>query len=133
MKIPFAKILRRYTKSIPDKVKSRLELSFPDAKNIDWEDKGHVFEAIFYLNDVEHIAQISGKGELLEYKKNLWPEELPDNIKKECNCSGEIMNGIVITRGQEVYYEVIIRDTKLDRFVFVYNNSGELLDSRPLQ
>jgi hypothetical protein len=133
MKIPFAKIFRRYTKTIPEVVFRQLKESFPNAKNIDWEYKDHHYEAVFYLNDSEYIAQISEKGILLESKKNLWPDQLPDNIKSESNCTGEIMNVILITRGDEQLYEVIIRDERLDRFLFVYNITGDLIDSRPLQ
>ena len=71
MKIPFAKIFRRYTKSIPELVINRLERDFPNAKNIDWEQKDQIFEAIFYLEGVKHITHITKKGILLKFKKNL--------------------------------------------------------------
>jgi len=107
MKFPFSKIFKSPTKEIPEVVKKQLENCFPNAKNIEWELKNQIYEAIFYLSDVEHIAQISKKGDLLEYKKNLWPGELPDVIKNAGSSFGEIMNGIIIYRGEEVFYEMI--------------------------
>ena len=101
-------------------------------KNKRLELKNHIYEAIFYLNDVEHIAQISDKGVLLEYKKNLWPDELPDVIKKAGNSFGEIMNGIVIYKDEEVFYEVIIRNEKLDRFEYLFGQNANLLNSQLL-
>lgn len=128
MKFPFFKIFKSQAKTIPGDVKKQLDFCFPNAKNIEWEFKNHIYEAIFYLYDVEHIAQFSKKGELLEYKKNLWPDELPEIIKKAGNAHGEIMNGIIIYRGQETIYEMIIRNEKLDRYEFLFTKNGELLN-----
>lgn len=132
MKIPFINIFKSQKKSVPDSVKSLFAEKFPDSKNTEWEQKGAVYEAIFYLNDIEHIARFSGKGILEEYRKNLWPDELPDNIKIIGASFGEIMNGIIIFRGEEILYEVIIRDEKLDRFEYLFDNNGEVLKSKLL-
>jgi len=132
MKFPFSKIFKSQSKTIPGDVKKQLDNCFPNAKNIEWEIKNNICEAIFYLNDIEHIAQISKKGDLLEYKKNLWPDELPDNIKKAGSVHGEIMNGIIIYRGEEIFYEMIIRNEKLDRFEYLFDKNGDLLDSHLL-
>jgi len=132
MKFPFSKIFRSQAKAIPVVVKKQLENCFHNAKNIEWEVKNSIYEAIFYLNDVEHIAQFSKSGDLLEYKKNLWPDELPDAIKNAGVNFGEIMNGIIIHRGEEILYEVIIRNEKLDRFEFVFKENGEKVSSNLL-
>ncbi len=129
MKIPFSTIFKSNSKKVPGEVKKQLEKCFPNAKNIDWEVKNDTCEAIFYLNDVEHIAKISKDGILREYKKNLWPDELPGIIKNAGFAFGEIMNGIVIHRGEEVLYEVIIRNEKLDRFEYVFKENGEKVSS----
>jgi hypothetical protein len=129
MKIPFSNLFRSQSKTIPAEVSKQLEACFPHAKNIDWEIKGEVCEAIFYLGDVEHIAKISKKGVLIEYKKNLWLEELPEEVKTAGSSFGEIMNAIVIHKGDEVFYELIVRNEKLDRFENKYNQNGEMLKS----
>ncbi len=129
MKFPFTNIFKSQSKQIPGQVKKQLGKLFPNAKNIDWEVKNDIYEAIFYLNDVEHIAKFSKKAELTEYKKNLWPDELPDAIKNAGVYFGEIMNGIVIYRGAEIFYEVIIRNEKLDRFEYIFNENGEKVSS----
>jgi hypothetical protein len=127
MKFPFSKIFKSQTKAIPEVVKKQLEKCFSNAKNIEWELKNNIYEAIFYLNDVEHIAQFSKKGELVEYKKNLWPAELPDSIKLAGSTYGEIMNGIIIHKSEEIFYEVIIRDEKLDRFEYLFSQNGTII------
>ena len=62
MKLPFINIFTSQKKSIPDSVKSMFADKFPDAKNTEWEKKKAIYEAIFYLNDIEHIARFSEKG-----------------------------------------------------------------------
>ena len=132
MKLPFLNIFKSQKKSIPDSVKSMFSTKFPDAKNTEWEKKKAIYEAIFYLNDIEHIARFSEKGVLEEYRKNLWPDELPENIKIAGAAFGEIMNGIIIYRGEEILYEVIIRNEKLDRFEYLFDKKGEVLKSQLL-
>jgi hypothetical protein len=132
MKIPFLNIFKSHSKQIPGTVKKQLEKSFPGAKNIDWEIKNDIFEAIFYLNDVEHIAKFTNQGTLLEYKKNLWLTELPEEINKSGGIFGEIMNGIVVNRNDVLFYELIIRDTKLDRYVYLFDDKGILQESHLL-
>lgn len=132
MKIPFINIFKSQKKSIPDSVKSLFAEKFPDSKNTEWEQKGAVYEAIFYLNDIEHIARFSAKGILEEYRKNLWPDELPENIKTTGASFGEIMNAITIYRGYDILFELIIRDEKLDRFEYLFKNDGEVIKSEKL-
>lgn len=132
MKIPFINIFKSQKKSIPDSVKSLFAEKFPDSKNTEWEQKGAVYEAIFYLNDIEHIARFSAKGILEEYRKNQWPDELPENIKTTGASFGEIMNAITIYRGYDILFELIIRDEKLDRFEYLFKNDGEVIKSEKL-
>jgi hypothetical protein len=129
MKISFAKIFKSHAKTVPAIVKSELFNHFPEAINIDWDSKQELWEAVFYVNDVEHIAQISETGVLKEYKRNLWPNELPGQIAAESNKCGEIMNGIVIFKEDGQFFEVIVRDTKLNRTLLLFNQEAVLLSS----
>ncbi len=129
MKFPFSKIFKNPNKKLPTVVEKKLKNIFPMAKNMEWEQKEDIFETIFYLDDIEHIAKFSKEGEIPEYKKNLWPAELPENIKKEGAKFGEIMNGIIIFRGTDLFYEMIIRNEKLDRYEFLYDQNGKLISS----
>jgi hypothetical protein len=72
------------------------------------------------------------EGSVLEYKKNLWLNELPAQINKSGGAFGEIMNGIVVNRDNVLFYELIIRDTKLDRYVYLFDDKGNLMESHLL-
>ena len=132
MKNLFSRIFGNQSKSIPEIVGKKLELTFPNALNIEWEKKGEMYEAVFYVDDVEHIALISKTGSLIEYKKNIWLEELPEVVKTGGNALGEIMNVILIYHGEEVFYELIIRNHKLDRFEYLFDNTGVALRTKKL-
>ena len=132
MKNPFAKIFKNSPKAIPEKILSELNHHFPDTIKIEWETKKGNYEAIFYFNEVEHIALISSDGQLIEYKRNLWPNELPRKISDECNQLGEIMNAIAIYRAGKKNFEVIARDSKFKRKLFLFDESANLVSSRKL-
>lgn len=129
MKNSFLKLFKSHSKPVPDSVKNELSANFPNAINVDWEIRKHGYEAIFYVEEVEHIARFSEKGELLETKKNLWPGELPETIAAKCRELGEIMNVIAITRQQELLFEVIIKDAAFKRKLLLFDKSANLVDS----
>ncbi len=132
MKNPFASLFKTQKKSIPQKVKEALELNFPGAINIDWDKKNSGYEAIFYLDEIEHISFFSAEGILLECKKNLWQNQLPPNIISSCHNQGEIMNAISIKRGNDLFFEVIIRDKDLNRTLLLFDQNCVQLKSEKI-
>jgi hypothetical protein len=132
MKNPFSKIFGTYPKPVPEPVRTELNRYFPNAINIEWEHKKNDYEAVFYLNDIEHIARVSETGELTEYKKNLWPEELPEDISGKSRELGEVMNSIAIYKSGACFYEVIIRDTRFKRKLLLFDEAGNLLNAGKL-
>ncbi len=131
MKFLFSKIFTQ-SKAVPERIQKELLISFPDAINIDWEIKDKSYEAIFYLNDVENIATISAEGNLVEHKKNLWPGELPTGVFSQSAGLGEIMNAIAIHKGNSLFYEVIIRDSKFQRTLLIFSGNGILSEKRKI-
>ena len=129
MKNNLLKIFGQTTKKIPDTIIQQLIQQFPDAINIEWDVKNEYYEAVFYVNETEHIAKIVKDSGLTGYKKNLKLDELPELITSECQKSGEIMNAIAIFTKNSVLYEVIIRDINFNRTLLLLSKSGELLES----
>ena len=132
MKNPFSKIFGNYPKPVPEPVKNELVKHIPSAINVECEHKKNDYEAIFYLNDIEHMARISEAGELTEYKKNLWPDELPENIAAKSREWGEVMNSIAIFKPDASLYEVIIRDNLFKRKLLLFDEAGNLLNEGKL-
>ena len=132
MKIPFRNIFSNKRKEIPEAVVAGFDRQFPGAFNIDWDLKKHGYEAIFYIDDVEHIARLSDEGVVLEHKRNLWLKELPGEIAAACIPLGEIMNCIVITKEGTRYFELIVRDSNLIRSLYLFDESARLINSRQL-
>ncbi len=126
MKNIFSAIFKSHVKNVPNTVVKCLTNHFPEAINVEWEAKENIFEAVFYLNEIEHIAYINEKGKLIEYKKNLWINELPISINAEAEKIGEIMNAIVIYRTPEQFYEIIVRNKEFNRTLMLFNSNGIL-------
>lgn len=120
-------LFKSFKKEIPEIVQKELMFHFPDALNVDWYPLEDIYEAVFYIVDVEHIAKISKLGKLFEYKKNLWVSEVPELIKSNCQNEGEIMSAIAIYYGSEINYELIIRDEQLVRNMLLFDKTGKLL------
>lgn len=119
-------------KQIPEKVKETLLAQFPEALNVEWDSQKGVYEAVFYVNEIEFIAKISEDLGIIEYKKNLRLDELPSHLTDECIKSGEIMNAIAINKGADVFFEVIVRDKKMERSALLLDQSGKLLQKNHL-
>jgi hypothetical protein len=132
MKLDISKIFASPLRKIPTVVKDKLNEKFPNAINIDWEKKEELFEAVFYVNDIEHIAVLNAHGNILEHKKNIWPDQLTGNILNECLNKGEIMSVICIEKNDESLIEVIVKDENFNRTVFVFNDQSALVESRKL-
>ncbi|MBN2636804.1 MAG: hypothetical protein JXR61_11080 [Prolixibacteraceae bacterium] len=123
----FKKIFSTAPKKVPESAQQFLISKFPDAINVEWEFKDGFFETIFYLKEVEHIAKISDTKGIIEYKINLNPAELPVHVSSSDDIHGEIMNVIEIHREDELFYEIVVRDRKLNRMLLFLNSNGELL------
>lgn len=132
MKNLFTKIFRGISKPVPEEIQEQLGKHFPNAINIEWDHKKNYYEAIFYVDDVEHIAQFSEEGMFTGYKKNIWPNELPEIIAVKCHEWGEIMNSIAIIREGTRTYEIIIRDSGFKRKLLLFDESANLLNKEKL-
>jgi hypothetical protein len=112
----------------PNRVKETLFKHFPSARSQEWSKSKSYFEVIFYENDAEKIARISNKGDLLEYRINLKPEfltrSLPESIIDCAKVEGEIMNCITVHLYDKLYYEFIVRDHSLIRYLLLLDADG---------
>ncbi len=104
----------------------------PKRSNIDWSEKEAKFEAIFYQDDIEYIAMFDQQGLLEKYTMYLTPDLLPVAIKTHMDQLGEIMNAVLINEGNQLLYEVIIRDANLKRYVLMVDQLGKVLEERKL-
>ncbi|MBN1117174.1 MAG: hypothetical protein JXA77_08220 [Bacteroidales bacterium] len=106
--------------------------NFKDAVNIEWFNKSDHFEAIFYKNNLEHIAIYSLTGILTEYRVNLPSDYLPEPIKNKALVKGEIMNSVMRNKGNMLEYEVIVRDKESNRNQLIFSDVGNLIEEQKL-
>jgi hypothetical protein len=101
--------------------------NFKNPVNVEWFSKGDSYEAIFYLDNLEVIALISTNGEVLECKRFIPRETMPDPIKIASAQHGEIMNVVQIENSEGINYEVIVRDESLIRSVIYLDKDAHLI------
>jgi len=124
----FENILRDSKTAVPEAIRYSFSQNFPDALNTEWYINVHIFEAVFHENDLEKIAFFDYNGTLIETKVNILKTGLPYYILDAASSHGEIMNAIEITSIAKKRYEIILRDDKLTRYVYYFDEEGNLLN-----
>lgn len=132
MKNILSKIFKFSSVSLPSKVKDSFFEKFGDSINVEWLHTDDIYEAIFYLEEIEHIAHFDTVGKLLNLKKNLPIHTTPEHIKEKAALHGELMNVIEIREEEIIGYELIIRDETLIRFSLLLNEKGGLIQKSKL-
>jgi len=127
MKNILTQILKFSKVSLPAKVKASFLERFGDSINVEWLHLDESYEAIFYLEEIEHIAHFNPDGKLINLKKNLPLSTAPGHIIQKAALHGELMNVIEISEDEIVGYELIVRDHDLIRFSILLNEKGGLI------
>lgn len=127
MKKELMKIVKSASITVPTACIEAFEKNFSRAINIEWQRAPHHFEAIFYQDNLEYIALFEDDGTLLEYRKSVPEGYLPHAIRKLVFEKGEVMNRLMVNRGNELFYEVIYRDKALDRFMLLISDEGKII------
>ena len=132
MKNILSKIFNFTNINLPASVKTAFAERFGKPLNVEWLQTDDFYEAIFYLEDIEHIARFDSSGKILNLKKNLSIHTIPPHIKEKAAKHGELMNVIEIIEDEIVGYELIIRDESLIRFSLLLNEKGGLIHKSKL-
>ena len=132
MKNILGKLFKFTTISVPTPVKNSFSERFGDSINVEWLQSDDFYEAIFYYEEIEHIAHYDSNGKLLNLKKNLPISDTPLHIKEKGLMHGEIMNVIEIREEEIAGYELIVRDETLIRYSLLLNEKGGLIQKSKL-
>jgi hypothetical protein len=124
----FSKIFGDSIFSPPEIVKNSLKERFPSVINVEWNKTGENYEAIFYKDNIEYIANFDRSGVLIVYKMFLTEGFLPEKIKSTMKGKGEIMNVVMINKGNCITWEIIYRDKELIRYLMLFNEIGAILE-----
>ncbi len=116
----------------PDSVLESFRDRFPEALNIEWFRNGDLFEAIFHEHGIEKISKFSAGGSWIETGINLGIERIPADVSSTAETKGEIMNAIEFKTMTSKKFEIIVRDSHMNRFLLMISSSGDLVKSRLL-
>jgi hypothetical protein len=116
----------------PEILQKALFKNFEQAINVEWQLRNNRYEAIFYIGTIEYMAIFSKAAELEEYKMFLPVEYLPASIRQQIESKGEIMNVLLINKGNKILYEAIVRNEKKIRKLILMTNTGSTLQENVL-
>ncbi len=117
---------------VPQPVMDQFELEFANPLNPEWTKSSDAYEAVFYLEELEHIARYAANGNRSCLKINLPLDRLPEAVKNAAEAEGELMNAICIDCENQQKYELIVRDAALNRFFLLLTPSGEVTEKEKL-
>lgn len=132
MKNILSKLFKFSNISLPIPVKNTFQNKFGESINVEWLQNDDFYEAIFYYDEIEYIARFDSLGNLINLKKNLSINSIPQHIKEKAAEHGELMNVIEISESEIVGYELIVRDQDLIRFSLLLNEKGGLIQKSKL-
>lgn len=110
-----------------DGILEAFHLNFEEAINVEWTEKKTKYEAIFYKENMEYIALFEKSGGLERYQVNLRRDLVPIAIIQKMEEMGEIMNAVLINEGNNIQYEIIICDSKMNRHLVFVSQSGNVV------
>ncbi|WP_343605660.1 PepSY-like domain-containing protein [Fluviicola sp.] len=115
---------------IPSVVINAVMTKYPDAKDLDWEIKGDIYEAEFDLGKDDYEVWVNKQGTILKVEQEIQITAVPavvlNKVKAESN-NAKLDDAKRIEIGQKVYYEIELEGTFGDQKV-VYSASGEKQD-----
>lgn len=117
---------------ISKQVKHNFASQFPESRNTEWNNTGDQFEAVFYQEELEHIARYTKEGALVCLKINLPLTMVPPTIAAAAAEHGELMNAIAIEANDGQKFELIVRNTELIRYTLLMTDDGELIEKEKL-
>lgn len=79
--ITFANAQKISDKEVPTAVKTTLQKSYPNAKEIKWEKEKANYEAEFEVNETDYSLLIDISGNIIETEIEIKFDELPANAK----------------------------------------------------
>ena len=108
------------------------ESKFSTAISVEWYDRDGNYEAVFYKNQLEHVAVFSPSGFLSEYKLMLQEDYLPGKITDILKPRGDIMSAVLKNKGNALEYEVVVMDKEMKRSLILFSDQGKILSSTQL-
>lgn len=115
---------------IPSVVMNAVMTKYPDAKDLDWEIKGDIYEAEFDLGKEDYEVWVNKQGTILKVEQEIKITAVPavvlNKVKAAFN-NAKLDDAKRIEIGKEVYYEIEVDGTFGDQKV-VYSANGNKQD-----
>lgn len=113
---------------IPSIILNEFRVTFPDAKDIDWDKRTNGYEVDFETNNRDYAAFLNPKGDIIKVKYEISEIELPAEIRTSLSKNYEnkdIDDPEVIEENGDKYYQVQIEELLIDKNM-VIKKTGEI-------
>ncbi len=118
--------------AIPPPVREAFNQQFDNPLNTEWSKVEDHYEAVFYKDELEHIARYKATGNFINLKVNLHLSAVPARVQETAQTHGELMNAIAIHENDLIEYELIVRDEELVRYFLLVSANGKVIDKERL-
>ncbi|WP_316846205.1 PepSY-like domain-containing protein [Pedobacter psychrodurus] len=121
-----------HSDQVPSVVKNTFNRSYPNARDVEWEKKGDLYNAEFDLSRADHEVWIDAKGVLIREKKDITKAQLPVTIAaaiKKQYPSFRVDDVNQYKENKQVFYKVELEKAGKDSHV-VFDGAGKVSAKR---
>lgn len=121
-------------KDVPSAIVNQFKKAYPNARDVEWEKKGDLYEVEFETGiDKDHEIYYNKSGEIVRHKEELMPAELPDAVKNTIakSFADYHMDDIdKISADGKVVYVVELKSTS-NKWEVTFSEKGDILRRKP--
>lgn len=123
-----------FMKDVPSPITNKFKSAFPDAKDIEWEMDGNLFNVEFEVGfSHDHEIWYDSTGKIIRHKEEISEKDLPAAVKEsvEKNFKGYNINDAEkITSGKKVTYRMELDALMKDEWEVAMDENGNILKKR---
>lgn len=131
-------MLRQYKSAVTTDVipaanlQEKLLATFPEAKNIEWEAGGDIFEAEFEINSKDYKMLMDKDANIFYLKHDIDAKSLPEEIKKIAeskNAKYKFDDVKKIYKAQHIYYKIEMENGDFENTLFI-RSDGKIVSEK---
>lgn len=117
---------------VPSLILNSFNRSFPDARDVDWEKEGKLYQVEFERQRRDHDVWLDEKGKIVRQKQDINPRALPQEVKRAVKTkygNARIDDAEKIIDGNQTRYKIEV-DTRDGDREFYMDQKGQEINKR---
>lgn len=116
---------------VPSVIQNHFEAEFPNAKDVEWELGGELYEVEFEIGwNVDHEIWYNAQGEIVKHKEDIASSELPEAVKQTLKRDFKtyVIDDLQqITTPEATVYEMELASLIKEEWDVLMDSSGKVL------